>query len=96
MEVWKMVIKPLSDVNTWPEWIIRIFFVPKWFRLSRVIESFSFYLFKFSMFTSRLSSTMLDASIRGYKLRGWYEPLEDGGFILGVLPKHDQRSRSQT
>ena len=79
--------KPLSDVDKWPTWVILTFFTPPIFRLAKVMESVFWWIFQLGTFTQRLGNTLLSAVERGYIMRGWCEPMKDGGFILGVYPK---------
>lgn len=83
-----MIVKPLCDVNKWPAWVILTFFVPRFFWMTKIMENISHaLLFWFGRPTRRLGATLLDAVERGYLMRGWCEPLKDGGFILGVYSK---------
>lgn len=91
-----MIIHPLSDVSTWPKWVIMYIFTTGSLRVANTIGSIGWKIINFGTFIQRLGKTIMEANERGLLMRGWYQPLDDGGAILGVLPKSRQQNYNRT
>lgn len=80
-------IKPLSNVDEWPEYIIRILTPPSYFLSKLIVSIFIRPLYRISYGMMRFSLMLISASQRGLIIRGWYEINEDGNVILEVSSK---------